>query len=191
MQTTDHDLTLADVLQKAMELTVNEDGERMFENIPEEEDLAMLDPARPVPVEADGVEADATTAYANDVDVEIDDDDLDLDLLGRFEDFDDEALEGAMKRQAAEGNREEEGNRRAYAGIKKGFLGPRPPAQPAQPAQPVQPAQPAQPAQPPVVGDVRERGRTSSTAPTPTTTTTEKRERKPLSKFKQQQLSMS
>ena len=179
MQTTDHDLTLADVLQKAMELTVNEDGERMFENIPEEEDLAMLDPARPVPVEADGVEADATTAYANDVDVEIDDDDLDLDLLGRFEDFDDEALEGAMKRQAAEGNREEEGNRRAFAGIKKGFLGPRPPAQPVQPAQP------------PVVGDVRERGRTSSTAPTPPTTTTEKRERKPLSKFKQQQLSMS
>ena len=185
MQTTDHDLTLADVLQKAMELTVNEDGERMFENIPEEEDLAMLDPARPVPVEADGVEADATTAYANDVDVEIDDDDLDLDLLGRFEDFDDEALEGAMKRQAAEGNREEEGNRRAFAGIKKGFLGPRPPAQPAQPVQP------AQPAQPPVVGDVRERGRTSSGAPPPAPTTTEKRERKPLSKFKQQQLSMS
>ena len=120
MQTTDeHDLTLAEVLRKAMELTVNEDGERMFDNIPEEEDLAMLDPARPVP-EADGVaEADATTVYAdaNDVDVEIDDDDLEL--LDRFEDFDDEALEGAMKRQAAEGRREgnreeEQGKQRAH-----------------------------------------------------------------------------
>lgn len=194
MQTTDeHDLTLAEVLRKAMELTVNEDGERMFDNIPEEEDLAMLDPARPVP-EADGVaEADATTVYAdaNDVDVDVEIDDDDLELLDRFEDFDDEALEGAMKRQAAEGRREgnreeEQGKQRAFAGMKKGFLGPS--KRPSQPAQPTPPAQPAKPAQPPVVGDVRER--TSSAAPTTTTTTfpTPSEKRKPLSKFKQQQL---
>jgi hypothetical protein len=179
------DLTLAEVLRKAGELAVNEDGDPMFQNIPEEEDLAILDPSL-------GGEAHVGDEDVN-INVDVDDREIgddDLELLDLFEAFDDEALASAMQRQRQAvagtscGGNVGQQQQRAFTGLKQGFLVPT--KQPAQSTRPTTEPPPKPTVS--VVGDVHERSATSSTsAPAPTTSTSTKKE-KPLSKFKRQVL---
>ena len=168
------ELTLKEVLESARELTTNEDGERMLGAIPEDEDLATMDPSR----RDEDLAAEGDTSSTQ---PKVDDliDDEDLELLDRFEDFDDQDLDRVMMEVAARA-REFGGG-----GLKKGFLSKRGNKNRLEDGREDGREEPATQTNPAVsiIGDVHERtlGSTSERGATVAANTT----KKPLSKFKQ------